>query len=668
MFTASSSSKPALFSTARLAQASGIVKLLAWAAAVLLIAGLFQLGASLLGVDFWILDKSSGAGVLIAIALTLLLLMLSLETQPMAAYGIVAECGWRRRALRGLLMGAGAYGACVGIAMVCGVAEVSTESLTGLRIAKTALGMLSAVPIALTQQIIFAGYLVSLLRKDHSPALSVLVPAALFAATATVGRWGTESGALLMAGLVLLATLLGMLRLWTGSITLSSGVLAGCIMARKFLSKSRLVEFDPDALHAWLLAPHRDPRMGILPMAVLAGAILYVASRLLREGERQAVADQQSDAAFKRMVPFSNLLSFAPLDRWLVLLWQARFRVGLAYLPRLTVTLIASALNTIISLPERLLAPLLLRHDPPDPVFILGMPRSGTTHLHNLLSLDPRFRSPRNYEVFNPHGFLTGWTTTACLAPVLTWRRPMDSVQMTVTSSQEEEFALAAMGCQSPYWSFCLPREVSRHDAYWQPEGFTTRQQWQWVRNYKLFLRKITCLRRRRTPLLKNPANTGRVKMLRRHFPRAKYIHIVRHPHQVYRSNQRLASQGLVVFQLQDPHPVDNYATRCLENYRELMDSYYEDTKDLPRGTAAEVRYEDLVANPLAAVKNLYAQLNIEVTPEFQRRIDRYLESLKGYQRNQHARLSAEEQAEVDGAMAPYLRQWGYLEERRAAA
>ena len=30
------------------------------------------------------------------------------------------------------------------------------------------------------------------------------------------------------------------------------------------------------------------------------------------------------------------------------------------------------------------------------------MHRSGTTHLHNLLALDERFCTPRNYQVFNP--------------------------------------------------------------------------------------------------------------------------------------------------------------------------------------------------------------------------------------------------------------------------
>ena len=41
------------------------------------------------------------------------------------------------------------------------------------------------------------------------------------------------------------------------------------------------------------------------------------------------------------------------------------------------------------------------------PLFILGHYRSGTTHLHNLLALDPQFAAPTFFQVFNPHTFLS---------------------------------------------------------------------------------------------------------------------------------------------------------------------------------------------------------------------------------------------------------------------
>jgi len=40
--------------------------------------------------------------------------------------------------------------------------------------------------------------------------------------------------------------------------------------------------------------------------------------------------------------------------------------------------------------------------DPADPVFVIGLPRSGTTLLFNLLSLDESHRSPQYWEIMNP--------------------------------------------------------------------------------------------------------------------------------------------------------------------------------------------------------------------------------------------------------------------------
>ncbi len=36
------------------------------------------------------------------------------------------------------------------------------------------------------------------------------------------------------------------------------------------------------------------------------------------------------------------------------------------------------------------------------PIFILGMPRTGTTSLHELMALDPQFRVPLSWEVSYP--------------------------------------------------------------------------------------------------------------------------------------------------------------------------------------------------------------------------------------------------------------------------
>lgn len=618
-----------------------------------------------------LLDKNVGGAVLVVVALVSLVALLASNGRGLAEFGVVADANWLRHGLIALGVGVLGYAGYLAFGMTVGVFSLDLSHLSVSRGFKSLLAALSSLPIAATQQIIFGGLLLGTLRARCGAAFSVLVPALLFGLVATVreegGPLGTE-GSRLLIGLTLLAAVLGAVRLRTGNIVVPVGLLAGMIAVRKLVSKGNLLEFHPNVEWSPWLAPTGDPRQGPVLWGLLGGCLAAASLVLWLRGERHPRLDAKSAASFKRIMPFSNLLAFTPLDRWLALLAEARFRVGLKYFPRLVFTLIASALNTLASLPERLVAPLLLKHKVPPPVFIVGMHRSGTTHLHNLLALDRQFRSPRNYEVFNPHGFLTAWTTTLAMIPLLMWRRPMDSVRMTPFSSQEEEFALAAMGSPSPYWSFTFPQRLAEHNRYWHPREFTPQQMARWQRHYLTFLRKLTW-RCRRRPLLKNPANTPRVGLLKEMFPEAKFVYIVRHPHAVYRSNVHFAEQGIVVFQLQDPLARDTYADRILENYRSVSEACERELDQLPRNDVARLRFEDLEANPVAEIERLYRQLGLELTGEFRQRMEEYLTANAGYTKNRFATLPDEERAKVDAAMGAFAERWGYTERtvRRAA-
>lgn len=644
-----------------------LIKLLCWLLATALVAAMLQLVIVLLGLPLSLLKKDEGAGLLVAIALTFLLVLMSAEQRSLAEFGLVTPKNWRRQALMGLLIGVGFYATYCVVAGGFGAVVWRPHLVTPSRVAKALLAGIASGPIAVTQQIIFGGYLLSMLRDKHSRFTSIVVPALIFGLATGASRSGGllgEQGLRLAGSMFLLACLLGMLRLRTGSIVVPAGLLAGCILVRKLTTKSYLMDYGWESANLWWLAPGGDPRQGIAMYACLGIAVSVAAWSLWRYGEAQVEEDAEVSASFKRIMPFSNLLAFTPIERWAVLLWQARLRVPPVYWPRLVVTLIASTLNSIAILPERLLMPVIAklflpRRHAPAPVFIVGMHRSGTTHLHHLLSLDPQFRAPRNYEVFNPHGFLTGWLTTALLTPVLTWRRPMDAVQMTVFSSQEEEFALAAMGSPSPYWTFCFPRQIARHDRLFFSEEFTRAESKRWRRDYRWFLTKLT-LWSRRTPLLKNPANTGRTAELKQMFPAAKFVHIVRNPYTVYRSNQHFAEHGTVVFQLQNSDPVDNYAARCLQNYRRMTDAYYDASQSLPSGDAVDVRFEDIERDPMTAIKQIYRQLELPLTFAVKQKMEAYLESKSGYRKNQFRPLPAEDQEAVRAAMGPYLEAWGY--------
>ena len=79
----------------------------------------------------------------------------------------------------------------------------------------------------------------------------------------------------------------------------------------------------------------------------------------------------------------------------------------------------------------------------PPPLFVLGHWRSGTTHLHNLLTVDERFAFPNNYQALFPHAFLsTEARSRRLIGRFLPPRRPMDNIEWDMRSPQEDEFAL----------------------------------------------------------------------------------------------------------------------------------------------------------------------------------------------------------------------------------
>lgn len=645
-----------------------LAKTALWAGMIVLLAALVQGVAWLLGLDFDVFSQSGGGrGVLLGLAVAVLLALMGTDRRSAADYGLAPGRRWHWMLFGGFAIGGVAYSAYCVLALLTGAYQLDFARITPYRCTSAGLSALGAFPVALIQQIIFSGYVLSIYRDRYSRLTAVLCSAFLFGALCRIddpASLVSSEPQPFVIGMFLIATLLGIMRLRSGSILLPAGFLAGCIFVRRILRKTALLALvEPSEVTPWL-APAADPRQAPVMWLFVAAGIAICWVLLVRHGQADGTAAKRTktlSASFKRVYPFSHVSILAPLDVWVGRLVASRLRVSWKYAARLVVVLVFSAVNTVLSLPERLLLPLLLRRRRvPDPVFILGVHRSGTTHLHNLLALDERFCTPRAYHTLNPVGFLfSGWLITPILGAFMPWKRPMDSVRFHLFAPQEEEFAISAVSRLSPYWLMSFPRQVAHYERYAYAGGFTPGQRAEWKRQYLLFLRKLTFWSRKH-PLLKNPYNTGRVEMLREMFPRAKFIHISRHPYDVFRSNMHLAREGHVVHQLQDPDPSDSYQTRFLGNYFRMEQAFYEQTADLPADQVAEVRFEDVERDPMGQVRQIYAQLGLEFTPALEKRLTRYLAKIAGYRKNSFRNLPEEDRRRIDAELAPLMVRWGY--------
>src|SRR3954447_26103372 len=208
------------------------------------------------------------------------------------------------------------------------------------------------------------------------------------------------------------------------------------------------------------------------------------------------------------------------------------------------------------------------------PLFILGHYRSGTTHLHNLLALDPQLAAPTFFQVLNPHTFLG---TERFAAPVadklLDRRRYQDEVALGVGVPSEDEVALCTMTGLSPYLAWYFPRDGAGYERYLTFRGVPDEDVARWGHALTTFLKKLT-LRYARPPVLKSPPHTARIRLLLGLFPDARFVHIHRDPYAVFRSTRHLIRAVQPVFRLQEVPPPDG-DDQILSVYIEMYDAYF---------------------------------------------------------------------------------------------
>lgn len=272
------------------------------------------------------------------------------------------------------------------------------------------------------------------------------------------------------------------------------------------------------------------------------------------------------------------------------------------------------------------------------PVFIIGHWRSGTTHLHNLLSQDPQF-APVTYIHCAAAGIFLSQEKYARrrIGEKLPRVRPMDEMSLSLDSPAEEELALARISDTSFYHCFFFPRhlrEIFRQSVLL--EGLPPDRMQRWERKYTWFLKKVSLASAGRPLLLKNPANTGRVRQLLRLFPDARFIHIYRNPYTVYPSTRNLYARLLTLWSLHryDLAEVD---AAILDFYREMMPRYFDDAKAVPPGQLSEVRFEDLDTNPLPTLERIYSELHLPGFADARPRVEAYLATQTNYRKNTFA-------------------------------
>ena len=175
---------------------------------------------------------------------------------------------------------------------------------------------------------------------------------------------------------------------------------------------------------------------------------------------------------------------------------------------------------------------------PEAPLFIVGHPRSGTTHLHHLLSQDLQFGMAKMKHTALPWNFLDPSSIWVYfMESSLAEKRRFDKIPLGKDTPQAEEMALGNMGNICSYYSLYFPQSAQKeYRRAILLEGVSAKEKEKFAQSYCYFLKKLMMDGNEgKRLLLKNPANTGaRIGFLKKLFPRAQFIHIYRNPFDVF--------------------------------------------------------------------------------------------------------------------------------------
>lgn len=260
------------------------------------------------------------------------------------------------------------------------------------------------------------------------------------------------------------------------------------------------------------------------------------------------------------------------------------------------------------------------------PVIVIGLPRSGTTNLVNLLAADTRFRSMPLWESYEPvpdareepgpDGVDPRWTRCQQAweamqtgAPHVAAMHPMEpdhvheeiELMLPDVSSYNLEWVARA-----PQWrDFYLAHDQTPHYAY-----------------MKQVLQILQWYRPRERWVLKSPQHLEQIGPLMATFPDATIVVTHRDPVAVVQSTITMVTYGArTAYRSPEPEWYRDYWT---DRIGRLLDASLRDRHLLPADRTVDVAFSEYMADEMGTVQRVYDAAGIELTDAARAEIEAY--------------------------------------------
>jgi len=267
------------------------------------------------------------------------------------------------------------------------------------------------------------------------------------------------------------------------------------------------------------------------------------------------------------------------------------------------------------------------------PIIVAGLPRTGTTHLHNLMSADPALRSLPYWESLEPvppdeeRGAEPDPRRERCDLALGFMDEAMPHFkrmhEMT-TDHVHEEIHLLAMDLNTMLFESVVPLPTYRD--WWMATDQTAS-----YRYLKDVLRVLTHERGGDRWVLKSPQHLSCFPVLAEVFPDATFVVTHRDPVAVTLSMATMVAYACRM-NLAHPDPLVMGAY-WKDRVRDLLADCVRDREALPAAQTLDVRFDEFMADDLAMVERIYTLADQPWDDRARTAVDEYL---AGHPRGRH--------------------------------
>ena len=259
-----------------------------------------------------------------------------------------------------------------------------------------------------------------------------------------------------------------------------------------------------------------------------------------------------------------------------------------------------------------LLTDLLVRHPEINdiellpPVVIAGLPRTGTTHLHNLLAAPTTFRTMPYWESNEPFPLPAEsgiepdprWTRMDVAVQVMNVVMPHFPLMHEMTADHvHEEIQLLANDFSTMLF------ETLAHVPGWR-DYYMAHDQTSHYEYLETQLKAMQFLRGGRRWLLKSPQHLEQLPVLDKVFPDVFVIFTHRDPTPVALSMLAMITYSARMYC--SPVPVNDISSTWIERLGLMLNALVRDRDTIPPERSIDVRFDEFMADEMAVVTQVY--------------------------------------------------------------